>query len=49
MDKTVQIEIIAFVGAISAIALYMGRTEIAVAGLGGLIGFLGNEKIIANP
>lgn len=47
MDKTVQIEIIAIVGVLSAIALYMGQTELATAGIGGLIGFLSNNIVNA--
>lgn len=45
MDKTVQIEIIAIVGILSGIALINGQTELATAGIGGLIGFLSNQAI----
>ncbi len=46
MDKTVQIEIIAIVGILSGVALYLGQNEIATAGVGGLIGFLANDKLV---
>ena len=45
MDKTVQMEIIGIVGILSAIALWQGQTELATAGVGGLIGFLSNNLI----
>ena len=45
MDKLVQMEIIAVVAILSGIALYMGQTEMASTGIGGLIGFLSNNLI----
>lgn len=45
MDKMVQIEIIAIVGILAGVALYVGQNEIATAGVGGLIGFLSHNAI----
>jgi hypothetical protein len=45
MDVKVQIEIVAIVGIISAVALLKGQAELATAGVGGLIGFLGANQL----
>ena len=45
MNKTVQMEVIAIVGVLSAIALFMGHTEMASLGIGGLVGFLSAEQL----
>lgn len=45
MDKTVQMEVIAIVGVLSAMALYVGQTEMASLGIGGLVGFLSAEQL----
>lgn len=45
MDRYILVEVIAFVGGLSALALYLGYIELATAGVGGLIGFLGNQML----
>jgi len=45
MDIKVQIEVIAIVGILSGLAMYMGLSEMATAGLGGLVGFLSANQL----
>jgi hypothetical protein len=46
METTIQMEIIAVVGILSGVALYMGQFDLAQTGIAGLIGFLGGQAII---
>lgn len=46
MDKDIiTAEIVVIVGALSAVALYMGQVELAAVGLGGLVGFISQNKL----
>ncbi|MCE7697856.1 MAG: hypothetical protein K8E24_003130 [Methanobacterium paludis] len=45
MDKTVQMEVVAFVGVASIAALVLGESNLAGIGLAGLLGFLGGQAI----
>lgn len=46
MENTIQMEIIAIVGILSGVALYMGQYDLAQTGIAGLIGFLGGQAIV---
>lgn len=45
MDKQIIMEVVAVVGILTGVALYMGQTELASAGVGGLVGFLSAERV----
>lgn len=46
METNIQMEIIAVVGILSGLALYLGQYDLAQTGIVGLIGFLGGQTII---
>jgi hypothetical protein len=46
IESAIQMEIIAIVGILSGVALYMGQFDLAQTGIAGLIGFLGGQAII---
>lgn len=45
MDVKVQIAVIVSVAILSGMAIYGGQTEMATAGLGGLVGFLSANQL----
>ena len=47
IDTKVEMEIIAFVGITAVIAIWLGQTEIVTAAIGGLVGYLGANKLTA--
>lgn len=46
METSIQMEIIAVVGILSGVALYLGQYDLAQIGLVGLIGYLGGQTFI---
>lgn len=48
MEQITQLIIIIIVGALSGIAMYLGNTEMASLGMGGLVGFLSQKAITNN-
>ena len=49
MDRSVQIEIVAVVGILGCLALFMNRPDIASVVVAGLVGFLGGQNAPINP
>jgi hypothetical protein len=47
MKDNIILAIIIIVGILSGMALYLGQNDMAIAGIGGLIGFLGKEAVSA--
>jgi hypothetical protein len=45
MEETTQLSIILIVGILSGVAMYIGNTEMASLGMGGLVGFLSQKAI----